>query len=83
MANLADDVDERKLKEVFSLAGRVCHVELNTEMGHGVIEYSHPDKAVQAISMLNNQVFYGRKMRVRFDTTPGPTPEELEQLPTR
>ena len=88
VANLAYDVGESKLKEVFRLAGRVCHAELNKDKdgksrGHGVIEYSHPVEAVQAISMFNNQVLYGRKMMVRFDKTPGPTPEELEQLPTR
>ena len=88
VANLAYDVGESKLKEVFRLAGRVCHAELNKDKdgksrGHGVIEYSHPVEAVQAISMFNNQVLYGRKMMVRYDKTPGPTPEELEQLPTR
>lgn len=82
------DVDERKLRDVFRLAGRVCSAELNRDKegksrGHGVIEYSHPVEAVQAISMFNNQVLYDRKMGVRFDKTPGPTPEELEHLPTR
>ncbi len=85
---LSYDVDERKLREVFRLAGRVCSAELNRDKdgksrGHGVVEYSHPVEAVQAISMFNNQILYDRKMGVRFDKTPGVTPEELDQLPSR
>ncbi len=100
-------MDEKKLREVFRLAGRVLSAELNRDKdgksrGHGVIEYSHPVEAVQAISMFNDQVglichklhiviisfsffqsLYDRKMTVRFDKQPGPTPEELDQLPSR
>jgi len=81
-------VDEKKLREVFRLAGRVVTTELNRDKdgksrGHGVVEFTHPVEAVQAISMFNNQALYDRKMIVRFDKTPGPTPEELDQLPSR
>ncbi len=81
-------MDEKKLREVFRLAGIVTNVEVNKDKdgksrGHGVVEFSHPVEAVQAISMFNNQSLYDRKMAVRFDKTPGPTPEELEQLPSR
>ena len=81
-------MDERKLREVFRLAGRVVMVELNRDKdgksrGHAVIEYDHPVEAVQAISMFNEQNLYDRKMTVRFDKSPGPTPEELAQLPSR
>ena len=81
-------MDERKLREVFRLAGRVVMVELNRDKdgksrGHAVIEYDHPVEAVQAISMFNDQNLYDRKMTVRFDKSPGPTPEELAQLPSR
>lgn len=63
-------------------------VELNRDKdgksrGHAVIEYDHPVEAVQAISMFNDQALYDRKMTVRFDKSPGPTPEELAQLPSR
>merc|ERR1719412_680267 len=51
--------------------------------GHAVIEFDHPVEAVQAISMFNNQSLYDRKITVRFDKQPGPTPEELSQLPSR
>ncbi len=54
-------MDEKKLREVFRLAGIVTNVELNRDKdgksrGHGVVEFSHPVEAVQAISMFNNQV---------------------------
>lgn len=76
------------MREVFRLAGRVISAELNRDKegksrGHGVIEFSHPVEAVQAISMFNNQSLYDRKMAVRFDKSPGPTPEDLDQLPSR
>merc|ERR1712038_865372 len=88
VANLSYDVDERKLREVFRLAGRVVMVELNRDKegksrGHGTIEYDHPVEAVQAISMFSQQSLYDRKMTVRFDKSPGPTPEEMAQLPSR
>jgi len=88
VANLSYTADERKLREVFRLAGRVVMVELNRDKdgksrGHAVIEYDHPVEAVQAISMFNDQNLFDRKMTVRFDKAPGPTPEELAQLPSR
>ena len=33
--------------------------------------------------MFNDQAMFDRKMTVRFDKTPGPSPEELAQLPSR
>jgi len=88
VANLSYTVDERKLREVFRLAGRVVMVELNRDKegksrGHAVIEFDHPVEAVQAISMFNEQSLFDRKMTVRFDKSPGPTPEEMAQLPSR
>ena len=81
-------VDEKKLREVFRLAGRVVTVELNRDKdgksrGHGCVEFDHPVEAVQAISMLNNQTLFDRKMTVRYDKQPGPTQEDLSQLPSR
>ena len=85
---LAYSVDEKKLREVFRLAGRVVTAELNRDKdgksrGHAVVEFDHPVEAVQAISMLNNQMLVDRKMTVRFDKLPGPSAEELNQLPSR
>jgi RNA recognition motif-containing protein len=50
-------VDEKKLKEVFRLAGKVVSAELSLDKegksrGFGVIEYEHPVEAVQAICIL-------------------------------
>lgn len=88
VANLVYTVDEKKLREVFRLAGRVVCVELSRDKegksrGHAIIEYDHPVEAVQAISMFNNQSLYDRYMSVRLDKVPGPSAEELAQLPSR
>lgn len=47
-------VDEKKLREVFKLAGRVINVDLLTDKegksrGFGTVEFEHPVEAVQAI----------------------------------
>lgn len=72
VANLDYKVDEKKLKEVFKLAGKVVSAELSLDKegksrGFGVVEYEHPVEAVQAISMLHNQTLYDRKLTVRMD----------------
>lgn len=83
-------VDEKKLLEVFKLAGKVLHVELGRDKdgksrGFGVIEYDHPVESVQAISMLHNQQLYDRRMTVRLDRAnepdmPPKLPEGLKGL---
>lgn len=65
-------VDDKKLREVFKLAGRVMNAEINVDKegksrGFGVVEYEHPVEAVQAISMLHNQMLYDRRLSVRMD----------------
>ncbi|CAL8098877.1 unnamed protein product [Orchesella dallaii] len=77
VSNLDFRVDEKKLKEVFRLAGRVLEVDLNRDKdgksrGHGVIEFEHPVEAVQAISMFNNQQLYERRMHVKMDRLADP-----------
>nr|CAD7599735.1 unnamed protein product [Timema genevievae] len=72
VANLDYQVDNKKLKEVFKLAGKVekAQVSLDKEgksRGFGVVEFDHPVEAVQAISMLHNQMLYERKLTVRMD----------------
>ncbi|XP_063229718.1 myelin expression factor 2-like [Bacillus rossius redtenbacheri] len=72
VANLDYKVDSQKLKEVFKLAGKVQSAEVSMDKegksrGFGVVEYDHPVEAVQAISMLNNQMLYDRKLAVRMD----------------
>lgn len=65
-------VDTPKLKQVFKLAGHVLDVELSVDKdgnsrGFAVVEYQHPVEAVQAISMLDHQMLYDRRMTVRMD----------------
>jgi len=73
VANLDYSVDEEKLHEVFKIAGKVINVELSKDpetkksRGFGVVEFDHPVEAVQAISMLNGQWFFERKLSVRMD----------------
>ena len=68
VANLDYKVGEKKLEEIFRLAGKVLRVRLYTDSngqskGHGTVEFDHPVEAVQAISMFHDQKLYGRPMR--------------------
>lgn len=68
-------VDERKLKEVFKLAGKLVNVDLATDKdgnsrGFAVIEYEHAVEAVQSISMFDRQMLFERRMTVRLDRVP-------------
>jgi len=68
-------VDPKKLKQVFKLAGKVQGVELSVDKegnsrGFAVVEYDHPVEAVQAISMLDKQMLFDRRMSVRLDRIP-------------
>ncbi|XP_052742434.1 myelin expression factor 2 [Bicyclus anynana] len=58
--------DKSELKEVLELAGRVlvCSVSMNTK--HASVMYSHPLEAVQAVSMLNGQQYYGKTLQVKM-----------------
>ncbi|KAG0726426.1 Myelin expression factor 2 [Chionoecetes opilio] len=72
VANLDYKVDDKMLKDVFKIAGKVLAVEINKDhdgksRGFGVVEFEHPVEAVQAISMFHNQTYYERKMSVRMD----------------
>merc|ERR1719278_2203782 len=82
VANMDYTVDERKLKEVFRLAGRVVGVELQRDKegksrGFAVVVYDHPVEAVQAISMLNNQQLFDRKLSVSSTRLSPIRPEDL------
>ncbi|KAJ8918908.1 hypothetical protein NQ315_016810 [Exocentrus adspersus] len=72
VANLEYNIDKKKLKEVFRLAGKVVRVDIPTDKdgrsrGFAVVEFDHPVEAVQAISMFHNQVLFDRPMTVRMD----------------
>ncbi|RWS31562.1 myelin expression factor 2-like protein [Leptotrombidium deliense] len=80
VANLDYKVGEKKLEEIFRLAGKVLRVRLYTDSsgtskGHGTVEFEHPVEAVQAISMFHNQKLYGRPMSIRMDKY------ECEEMP--
>ena len=87
VANMDYKVDERKLKEVFRLAGKVVGIELSRDKegksrGFATVVYDHPVEAVQAISMFHNQQLFDRKMSVRFDKVPEEEPpRNLNRLP--
>lgn len=81
VASLDYKVDEKKLKEVFSLAGKVesCEMFRNRDgesRGMAVIEFDTKISALNAVSMFNQQVLMDRQMSVRFDEKP-PTEDEL------
>lgn len=65
-------VTEKKLLEIFKMAGNVLHVELKVDKegksrGMGTVRMEHPLEALQAISMFNGQILYERAMSVRMD----------------
>uniref|UniRef100_A0A914XND7 RRM domain-containing protein n=1 Tax=Plectus sambesii TaxID=2011161 RepID=A0A914XND7_9BILA len=83
---LAYNIQSGKVWEVFALAGKVNCVDLQLDKegkskGLGVIEYSHPIEAVQAISMLNNQRLYDRTITVKMDKYEKPIEKMPGELP--
>ncbi|OQR71184.1 myelin expression factor 2-like [Tropilaelaps mercedesae] len=72
IANLDYKVTKGDLKRLFKLCGRVLEVELYVDKegnskGNATVELDHPIEAVQAISMLNRQVYHGRSLAIRMD----------------
>lgn len=77
--------------EMCRLAGRVMSAEISIDKegksrGFGVVEFDHPVEAVQAISMLNNQMLFDRRLSVRMDRVdkgdgfPSKLPEGLKSI---
>ncbi|KAJ2949586.1 hypothetical protein O0L34_g15505 [Tuta absoluta] len=64
--------DKSELKEVMELAGQVllCTVDHLKIQKLGKVMYSHPLEAVQAVSMLNNQCFYGQPLKITIESCP-------------
>ncbi|KRZ88889.1 Myelin expression factor 2, partial [Trichinella sp. T8] len=72
VSNLPITVGPSKLKEVFSLAGKVLDVDFPLDKTGktkcvACIEFEHPLEAVQAISMLDSQKLYDKMLCVRMD----------------
>lgn len=91
VASLDYMVDERKLKEVFALAGNLITCEMfrdreGKSRGMAVIEYDTPFAALNAVSMFNHQTLMDRQMTVRFDAKekdePSPQPAVVPKLPS-
>ncbi|CAH2982277.1 unnamed protein product [Chilo suppressalis] len=66
--------DKWELKEVLELAGHVviCSVVPIRER-YARAMYSHPLEAVQAVSMLNGQTFFGQKLKINMVLCPTDT----------
>ncbi|XP_023243493.1 heterogeneous nuclear ribonucleoprotein M-like isoform X6 [Centruroides sculpturatus] len=84
VANLDYKVTDKKLQDIFKMAGKVISIELKTDKegkskGHGIVEFDHPVEAVQAISMFNGQKLFTRSMSVRMDKYK----EESDGIPTK
>ncbi|CAH0725075.1 unnamed protein product, partial [Brenthis ino] len=60
--------DKSELKEVLELCGKVliCSV-VTISTKYANVMYSHPLEAVQAISMLNGQKFYGKPLKLTMN----------------
>ncbi|KRX91586.1 Myelin expression factor 2, partial [Trichinella pseudospiralis] len=72
VSNIPVTVGPSKLKEVFSLAGKVLDVDFPLDKSGKTkcvasIEFEHPLEAVQAISMLDAQKLYDKILCVRMD----------------
>lgn len=72
VSNIDYNVSEKKLKNVFKLAGKIENIDFMTDnngksRGRSVIEYEHPVEAIQAISMLNKQKLFDRVLSVELD----------------
>lgn len=88
VANLSYKVGERKLEDIFKLAGKVTRVRLYCDnegksKGFGIVEFEHPVEAVQAISMFHNQKLYDRTISVRLDKFDEEDPYGQDGLPAK
>ncbi len=70
VGNLSYDVTEQDLQELFKGVGPVRNVEIvynrstHRSKGYGFVEMLHKDEAVNAVEVLNDQFFMGRKLIV-------------------
>jgi hypothetical protein len=70
-------VDEKQLREVYSVAGNVTNVyifrdkDTNRSLGRASVELETAFEALNAISMLNRHVLHDRVMHVKFDARGG------------
>ena len=83
--NLAYGVNEAKLREVFSMSGKIVEATLyrhddGETRGTATIEYAHPLGAVQAMMMFRDTKLFSRKLIIEQDKV-GPQPSVTSRLP--
>lgn len=75
IGNLSWDVRWQDLKDYFATAGRVVRADVEEENGKskgwGIVEYSTPEEASEAMVRLNDTELKGRPVHVREDREPG------------
>ncbi|CAH8866893.1 unnamed protein product [Trichobilharzia szidati] len=88
VSNLDYSVTWQKLKDVFKLAGKITSSVIKTDSegksrGVGILKFSSPYEAVQAVSMFNNQILKDRPMRVKIDRQGTPATSDILYPPSR
>lgn len=90
VGNLSYDVSEQDLQELFKGIGGVRNVEIvynrstHRSKGYGFVEMLHMDEAINAVEVLNDQPFMGRKLTVSGAKSKGQDErEEKEERPER
>ncbi|KAL3145130.1 hypothetical protein ABBQ38_001734 [Trebouxia sp. C0009 RCD-2024] len=86
--NLSPDTTWQTLKDYFRSCGNVVHTDVFTDAegqpkGAGIVEYQHPDEALQAISRLTNTTLDGNQIRVREDREDADTQRNRPSGPFR
>lgn len=75
IGNLAWDVKWQHLKDYFGTVGRVVRADVEEEggksKGWGIVEYSTPMEAAEAMTRLNDTELMGRPVHVREDREAG------------
>ncbi|MFC1761681.1 RNA recognition motif domain-containing protein [Planctomycetota bacterium] len=77
VGNMPNTISEKEVKQVFETFGPVQSVDLVQDKrtgkpwGYGFVSMVHNNKGLEAIQTMNNQEYWGRKLRV----------EQSRQLP--
>lgn len=89
VGNLSYDVSESDLQELFKGIGGVRNVEIvynratHRSKGYGFVEMLHVDEAKQAVTVLHDQHFMGRKLNVSGAKSRGHDEREDQDEPER
>mmetsp|Transcript_3188 Transcript_3188/g.8433 ORF Transcript_3188/g.8433 Transcript_3188/m.8433 type:complete len:662 (+) Transcript_3188:263-2248(+) len=83
--NLADEVDDDKLREEFSQFGTITSAKVMKDdnskksRGFGFVCYSSPDEATRAVNQMNRQMFMGKPLYVALAQRKEVRKAQLEQ----